>query len=65
LHVAGGKRERPKKDNQAKMGVEGEDVLAAGEDGKLRLQLPSRFGAGTVKGAAWKVRGHRQKRVWV
>ena len=39
------------------MGVEGEDVLAAGEDGKLRLQLPSRFGAGTVKAAAWKVRG--------
>ena len=52
---AGGKRPRPKREARAKMGTEGEDVVAK-EDGGIKLRLPGRFGAGTVKGAAWAVR---------
>ena len=51
---AGGKRPRPKREPRAKMGTEGEDVVAR-EDGGLKLRLPARFGVGTVKGAAWAV----------
>ena len=35
-------------------GTEGEDIVA-GEGGGAQLRLPPRFGAGTVKAAAWHV----------
>lgn len=38
----------------ASVGMEGEDVQLG--DSGIRLVMPSRFGAGTVKAAAWQVR---------
>lgn len=51
----GPKRPRERRAPRAKQGTEGED-LVAGEGGALQLRLPPRFGAGTVKSAAWHVR---------
>lgn len=52
----GGKRPRPRREARPKMGTEGEDVLVDTESG-LKLSIPSRFGWGTVKAAAWQVCG--------
>lgn len=41
--------------DKPKLGTEGEDVVE-GDGEQLRLQMPARFGDGTVKAAAWKVR---------
>ena len=51
----GPQRPRERRPPRAKQGTEGED-LVAGEGGALQLRLPPRFGAGTVKSAAWHVR---------
>lgn len=52
----GQKRSKPKKDasSKAKLGTEGEDIITD-ESGRVTLVAPSRFGLGTVKGAAYKV----------
>lgn len=50
----GPKLPKPKKEVRPKMGTDGED-LVSDENGALKLRLPSRFGIGTVKGAAWHV----------
>lgn len=50
----GRKRRKGKREARPKMGTEGEDVVAD-ESGGLKLRLPVRFSAGTVKAAAWQV----------
>jgi hypothetical protein len=42
----GSKRPKPKKEAQAKMGTEGEDVVEEAEGGALKLKLPSRLAPG-------------------
>ncbi|KAK9835073.1 hypothetical protein WJX81_008591 [Elliptochloris bilobata] len=50
----GPKRPRDRRAPRPKQGTEGEDIVA-GEGGSAQLRLPPRFGAGTVKAAAWHV----------
>jgi hypothetical protein len=55
---AAGKRSKQRTEASGKIGIEGEDIIeACPEEGRLRLQLPSRFALGTVKEAAWRVSG--------
>jgi hypothetical protein len=52
----GRRRPQPSREERPRMGVEGEDVVAApGGGARLQLRLPPRLGPGTVKGAAWLV----------
>jgi hypothetical protein len=55
----GRKRHKGRQDARPKMGTEGEDVVAD-ESGGLKLRLPIRFGAGSVKAAAWQVHDQSQ-----
>jgi len=51
----GPKRPRERRAPRPKQGTEGEDVVP-GAGGGMQLRLPPRFGAGTLKAAAWHVR---------
>ena len=54
---AGPKRAKPQRAGaKPKLGVEGEDVLVS-ESGEVSLKIPARLGGGTMKAAAWLVRG--------
>ncbi len=53
---AGPKRAKPQRSGKPKLGTEGEDIQL-GDNGQMSLKLPSRFGGGTVKAAAWLVSG--------
>lgn len=50
----GRKRPRGRRETRPKMGTEGEDVVVE-EGGGLKLKMPTRYGPGTVKAAAWQV----------
>eukprot|EP00884_Botryococcus_braunii_P016830 jgi/Botrbrau1/3830/Bobra.0183s0056.2 len=50
----GRKRPRVRRETRPKMGTEGEDVVVE-EGGGLKLKMPTRYGPGTVKAAAWQV----------